>query len=372
MIEKIIQRLSGRKLSNKRKSRPFSAWQIELTTRCPLQCKMCIRMEEKGWQYQDMNFDDFKKIVPYLNQVENVVLEGWGESLLSEHLEDCVRLVKGEGAQVGFVTSAKGLTKNRVSDLIDAGLDFVGFSIAGTEPETHAAIRVNSRLSEILDAVRFFGEEKVRRKTTRPAMHLIYLMVKENIREVPSVPLFAKNLGIDEVILINICHTINKWQEQQRIFLWEKDENEFEKTVKQAEANARKLRVRLKRPGLSAGNPPVCSENPLKNLYISAGGDVSPCVYLYPSLDSPFRRIFCGKEHWIEKVSFGNIFRRPFHEIWNGSEYEAFRKRFSDREKGFRELYFSLFNNPKLKKPEDSKLPEPPDPCKTCHKILGV
>ena len=87
-----------------------------------------------------------------------------------------------------------------------------------------------------------------------------------------------------------------------------------------------KLKIRLKKPSLSAIDVPVCEENPLRNLYISADGEVSPCVYLYPPLPSPFKRIFCGKEYWMEKVSFGNIFRDPFSAIWNREQLRAIQK----------------------------------------------
>ena len=202
MIEKIFEKFLRRK-----KKKPFSAWQIELTTRCPLRCRMCIRTESADWQYQDMALEDFKKLLPYLKDVETVVLEGWGESLLYKDLSQCIRLVKKEGPQVGFVTSGMGLTENRVAELIEAGLDFVGFSISGTTAETHDAIRVNSHLLDIFRVIHLFHEEKKRQGLLRPKMHLVFLMVKENIFEVPSVPLFAQEAGIEEVVLTNICHT---------------------------------------------------------------------------------------------------------------------------------------------------------------------
>ena len=238
MIEKIFGKFLRRRIR-----KPFSAWQIELTTRCPLQCKMCIRRESADWQYQDMALEDFKKLLPYLTEVESVVLEGWGESLLHKDLSECIRLAKKEGPQVGFVTSGKGLTKDRVSELIQAGLDFVGFSIAGTTPETHDAIRVNSHLPEVLNAIRLFHEEKKRQGLLRPKLHLVFLMVKDNIEEVPSVPSFAKEAGIEEVVLTNICHCINVWQEENRVFVWESGENKYENILKRAEANARDLKI---------------------------------------------------------------------------------------------------------------------------------
>jgi MoaA/NifB/PqqE/SkfB family radical SAM enzyme len=367
MIEKVFKKLLWG-----RRGKPFSAWQIELTTRCPLQCKMCIRAEIKTWQSQDMPFEDFKKILPYLRDVENVVLEGWGESLLYKDLSDCIRLIKEKGPQVGFVTSGKGLTESRVSELIGAGLDFLGFSIAGITPETHDAIRVNSHLPEIFNAIRFFTEEKRRQGIARPKMHLVFLMLQDNIFEVPAIPSLAKEMEIEEVVLTNICHSVNDWQEKQRVFFWGNGENEYEKVLKQAEVNARKLNIRLKKPSLSAIDVPVCEENPLRNLYISVDGEVSPCVYLYPPLASPFKRIFCSKEYWVERVSFGNIFREPFSTIWDSESYVHFRDCFMQRKRKFRELYLSLWDSAKMRNFQCTALPGPPEPCKTCHKIIGI
>jgi MoaA/NifB/PqqE/SkfB family radical SAM enzyme len=358
--------------SKRGEKRPFSAWQIELTTRCPLACKMCIRRDNDAWQNQDMPFDSFKTLLPYLKDVETVILEGWGESLLYPHLTDCIRLIKKEGARVGFVTSGKGLTQGRVSELVEAGLDFVGFSIAGATPDTHAAIRVNSQLSEIFDGVRLFSEERARQRTPGPKVHLVFLMLKENIGEVLEVPVIAREMGIEEVFLTNICHAISTWQEEQKIFVWDVKENPYEKIVKKAEDRARRLNIKLKRPSLLAADVPVCEENPLGNLYISAQGQVSPCVYLHPPLPSPFKRVFCGREHWVEKVTFGNTSQVSFPTIWNCAPYVDFRSRFVQRHKKSRELFLSLLNGGKSGAPPQETLPEPPDPCKSCHKILGL
>ncbi|NWF93057.1 MAG: SPASM domain-containing protein [Syntrophaceae bacterium] len=365
MIESIFKRLI-------KKEKPFSTWQIELTTRCALRCKMCVRTESKEWQYQDMRLEDFEKILPYLRDVENVILEGWGESLLYKDLPECIRLVKKEGPCVGFVTSGKGLTEERVSQLIDAGLDFVGFSIAGTRPESHARIRVNSHLSEILNAIQFFTEEKRRRGITWPKMHLVFLMLKDNIHEVPDVPVFAKEAGIEEVFLTHIIHITSPSQDDQKAFSYGEGGNDFNRFLREAEANARRSKVKIKRPGLSPVDVPVCEENPLRNLYISSSGEVSPCVYLYPPLPSPFKRIFCGGEYWQERVSFGNIFKTSLSRIWLGEDYLRFRDLFAERQKRFRELYFSLWDSPKARSSEARLLPEPPQPCRTCHKILGL
>jgi len=179
-------------------------------------------------------------------------------------------------------------------------------------------------------------------------------------------------MGIKEVFLTNICHAINAWQEEQKIFTWDREGNKYEKTIEEVEVQAKKLGIKVKRPSLVAAEVPVCEENPLRNLYISAEGEVSPCVYLHPPLPSPFKRIFCGREYWIEKLSFGNAFQVPFSTIWDQASYMEFRSRFVERDKKSRELFLSLLDGPKLGGPQEKVLPEPPDPCKSCHKILGL
>ena len=142
--------------------------------------------------------------------------------------------------------------------------------------------------------------------------------------------------------------------------------------MKQAEARARELNIKLKRPFLSATDVPVCEEDPLRNLYISADGEVSPCVFLYPPLPSPFKRIFCGREYWVEKVTFGNVFVESFSRIWNSQDCKNFRNCFVKRKEKLGELYFSPWDSSEIRDSRSTFLPEPPEPCKTCHKMLGV
>ncbi len=352
--------------------RTFSAWQIELTTRCPLRCRMCTRESDAPWQNRDMAFEEFERILPWLSDVETVVLEGWGESLLHRDLCRCIRRVREKGCRVGFVTSGFGLTRDRVEEILRAGVDFVGFSVSGSCPETHDAIRVNSHLPDLLAAIGLFHEEKRRLGLATPRMHIIYLMVRDNIREVPEIPRLAREAGIEEVVLTNLTHTINRWQESQAVFLREESATEYEALIQQAAAQAQRLGVRLKRPSLAAVGVPVCEENPLANLYVSAEGEVAPCVYLHPPLPSPFQRIFGGREHRIEKVSFGNLFREPFPAIWEQEGYNRFRNRFLEREKGYRDLYLSLLDGATAQGARPFVLPEPPEACRTCHKMLGI
>ncbi len=355
------------------RKKPFSAWQIELTTRCLLRCRMCVKEAGSDWARRDMDFEDFKKITPYLRRVERVVLEGWGESLLYPRLMDCIRLVTKEGAKAGFVTSGTGLDEARSEALLESGLDFIGFSLSGATAGTHEAIRAGSGFESLVASIHMFQAVRKRKRAPGPSMHIVYLMLRENIEEVPALVGLAKELGIKKVALVNAILISNREQDEGRVFAEGRAVPRYADILKEAAAVAARTGIELVMAPLSSGEVGVCGEDPLRNLYISVQGEVSPCVYLFPPVNAPFRRIHFGKESCTDKVSFGNIFRQPFPEIWNNRAYSDFRKCFQERErimKTVRQDFFGLA--PEGSSEYSEQMPEPPGPCRTCHKLSGL
>lgn len=347
----------------------FNTWQVELTTRCPLSCAMCIKDTYRNWHRMDMSMDNFLKILPYLRYVKNVVLEGWGESLMHPNIVDIVKLVKKQGCEVGFVTSGYGLDEIKVVKLTEAGIDFIGFSFSGGTSDTHNSIRVNSDFESLLQTVQLLTKKNPK----KPKIHIVYLILKRNLHEMPAIVKIAKELNVKEVVFINITHITNKRQYEEKAFFYndtmEPQKKLIDQIVKETNRAAKKYNVKIYLPNFYASEVAVCSENPLENLYISVDGEVSPCVYLYPPLEDGFIRIFSGMEYTTDKLTFGNIFFEDIGTIWNRMPYVEFRKRFMERKKKLTELYTHLFEQ---RRPVEIVFPEPPESCKTCHKILGL
>lgn len=366
MAQEFWKRIWGKKAKKN-----YLAWQIELTSRCPLQCRMCNRITYRDFPRQDMAFSDFQKLLPYLKEVETVILEGWGESLLYKNLPECIRLVKKEGPRVGFVTSGKGLNEVYLKELLSSGVDFLGFSLAGTKAQTHEAIRVNSSFAELMANILLLQEMKKNRQILTPHLHIVYLMVRDNIQQVPDLVSLAQELSISEIILINLIHVTNSWQEEQKVF-GPTAQAEYQKLIAEAQARAVPKKIKIHCPSLSFQEVGLCAENPLRNLYISMNGEVSPCVYLNPPLPSPFKRIFKGQEFLIPRVYFGNIFNEPIARIWSNKEYQDFRSSWAHRQKASLQAASFLWNLDYYKNLAYPPLPPPPVPCQTCYKTLGV
>jgi MoaA/NifB/PqqE/SkfB family radical SAM enzyme len=314
-----------------------------------------------------MSVNDFEKIVPYLHDVKSVVLEGWGESLLHKNLVDFIRLAKTAGPEVGFVTSGMGLTSDYAHRIVDAGVDFMGFSLSGATAKTHNAIRVNSDFDALIASMKNIRQLSLNNRLRKPKLHIVFLMLRENVHEIPTLLDLTHKIGINKIVLLNIIQVTSWLQDSHKIFTCE-ERSLYKDILKEATNKARRLKIGLSLPAVSPQNVAVCSENPLDNIYISVDGEVSPCVFLNPPVTSPITRIFCGTEHPTSRVSFGNIFTETLEKIWVSKEYEEFRGAFISRQKRWGESYASLLE---MRRPADSPVPDPPAPCRTCHKMLG-
>ena len=234
--------------------------------------------------------------------------------------------------------------------------------------EIHNAIRVNSDFNALVTSIKTVKRLSVENPLQKPRIHIVYLMLKDNVHEIPMLLDLAHEIGIGEIVLLNIIQVTSRAQDRQKAFTCEEG-SLYKNIMKEAEDKARKLKISLSMPAVFPQDVAVCSENPLDNLYISVDGEVSPCVYLYPPVSSPFTRIYCDTEHPTPHVSFGNIFNEPFESIWNRKEYQEFRDAFIFRQKRWEEAYVSLLEMRRL---ENTPIPQPPPQCRTCHKMLEL
>jgi MoaA/NifB/PqqE/SkfB family radical SAM enzyme len=255
--------------------------------------------------------------------------------------------------------------------LIDVGTDFIGFFFAGATPGTHNVIRANSNLPGLLRSVQAFQEFKASRKISYRKVHMVFLVLRDNLAELTLLVERAKEIGIDEIAVVNLIQVSNAWQEAQRVFTCR--ETEEHAVLREASSKAREFKIRLRMASFHPHEVGVCAENPLRNLYISADGNVSPCVYLFPPTPSPFTRIYCGRLHAASKVSFGNVFEEYFENIWNRDTYREFRLSFESRRKDFEAKHPGLATDPEpIYGDQGMRLTPPPESCRTCHKMLGV
>jgi MoaA/NifB/PqqE/SkfB family radical SAM enzyme len=294
-------------------------------------------------------------LTSHLGRVDNVILQGWGEPLLYPHLPRALELVASKGARAGFVSSGYGLDDALARDVVRAGTEFISFSVGGAGEETHKLLRPGSSLEWVADGVARIGRATAGLSRSEPELELTCLLQRQNIRELPQVVDLAEKIGANTVVAINPTYVGNREQDAQRCFVCggEPDEEHVE-LLREADGKARERGVRLRLPALRGEWALVCEEDPLRCLFIASDGEVGPCVNMLPP-KARFSHLFCGKEVQGRRQGFGNLAHADLLRIWNGPAYREFRRRLSER---------------RLIQPEEC--PDPPSPCRTCHKTLGL
>jgi MoaA/NifB/PqqE/SkfB family radical SAM enzyme len=349
-------------------ARPFEAFQLEVTTRCNLKCVMCpVTVFADHWPARDMSWETFERVAAAFERVEWVHLQGWGEPLLHRRLFDMIARAKGAGCKVGFTTNGTRLTAQTGARLLELGLDLMAVSIAGASPATHAAIRVGSDLAKLAENLRRFLRLRAQSGSTRPKVEVFFLMTRTNLAELPRAVELAADLGADELVATNLDYVITSGLDELRAYSDSPPARACEEALAQAHAAARRTGIAFRPYRLQYREMAVCDLNPLKLLYVSADGLVSPCVYTSLAGRSDIPRVFEGRPLDTPAVSFGNVNERPLMEIWESPAYREFRGLFARRLAG---AGLAMLGAAAGTAP-DEEFPAP-EACRTCPKLYGV
>ena len=349
-------------------ARPFEAFQIEVTSRCNLKCVMCpVTVLADHWPARDMSWETFGRIAAAFERAKWVHLQGWGEPLLHRRVFDMIARAKSAGCRVGFTTNGTRLTRANGARLLDLGLDLVAVSIAGASAATHETIRVGSDFARLVENLRRFLQLRREKGSTRPKVEVFYLMTSVNFAELPRAVELAADLGADELVATNLDYVITPRLDELRTYSSSPPAPAYADALKEAHRVARRTGIAFRPHRLQFTEMAVCDLNPLRILFVSADGEVSPCVYTSPLGRSEISRVFEGQPVEVPMVSFGNVNDRSLMEIWEGAAYREFRKRFSRRVAGASAMMLGAAGaaHPVNESPA-------PDACRTCPKLYGV
>jgi hypothetical protein len=124
----------------------------------------------------------------------------------------------------------------------------------------------------------------------------------------------------------------------------------------------------------------VCDANPLMNVFVTAAGDLSPCVYLGLPVAGTFSRQFFQKSYPVHNYFYDNVEAQDFSEIRQQPAYQEFTTVFRNRVAANSSLLDDLVptpenlihqgNSDKSQLISDPRFPWPPA-CRGCYKTLG-
>jgi MoaA/NifB/PqqE/SkfB family radical SAM enzyme len=301
---------------------------LEVTNRCNLRCRGCIR-HRGGWEAErDLSLDEAIGIADQLPEMERAVLHGIGEPLLNRDLPAMIRHLKGGPVTVLFNSNGLLLDEKRQYELIDSGLDELRISLDAASPQGYKALRNSHQFDRVVENLRLMVSRLKSQSLNRPKLSLWFLGSRENIDELPQFVLLAADIGISEVYLQRLVYFLDHegyGLAHPECSLFNQD-GKSKDLMHHSYEIAQQLGIRLCASGLTnplqsmqkRDNGPAPWKDclrPWEVTYITAQGNVLPCC-IAPFSTSDYAGIILG-----------NVFENSLEKVWFGPRYQSFRKR---------------------------------------------
>ena len=136
---------------------------IEITSRCNLQCRYCYYFDNPVVEYQDLSTDEWLQFFDELGQcaVMDVTLQG-GEPFIRRDLPQLIEGICRNRMRFSILSNGTLIDDSIADFLADSGrCDFVQVSVDGSCPQTHDACRGEGSFADAMRGIRTLKRHKV-------------------------------------------------------------------------------------------------------------------------------------------------------------------------------------------------------------------
>jgi len=278
-----------------------------------------------------MNLETFRNLIPDFKHTGLIFLQGWGEPLMNPEFFEMARLAKEAGCEVGTTTNGTLVDEGAVAKMIDSGIDIIAFSVAGASINNDV-LRKGTSFKDILNRIDLINGYKEKLKKAKPKVNIAYLLLRGFEQELPGILHQFKDKGINEIVITTLDFIASEDMLELSVNQATKEElgillDLLDNIVKSGRQKG--LSIYYQVPN-SVRNAIWCSENVNRAMFISASGDVSPCVFTNLPVESATRYT----NHYRREAGnlvFGNINDRSLTTIWRTKEYRRFRNSFFNK-----------------------------------------
>ena len=182
-----------------------SVYYIGLCAVCNIRCPYCPRQNfpdevDNGL----MSFEEFKKIIEYLNYAEIVFLFGIGEPFLHPQFFDFVREAKKTGIRTSTNTHGMSLNAENREKIIETGLDEISISFDGADEKVFNFLRAGADFKTVVGNIAALQSLKKERGSQAPELQFATVISRHNVRQMPDLVQLARKLGIKKIVFTNL------------------------------------------------------------------------------------------------------------------------------------------------------------------------
>jgi len=298
---------------------------IEITTRCNLNCAMCVR---HVWRDApgEMDWETFDLIIAQLREfphLTRLTFGGYGEPLVHPRFVDMVQRASDLGVGITLTTNGLLLNEEVAQALLNTRVDTVVVSLDTVHIQAYEGVRVEGGVERVLENVHALKTLAQRREYPLPRIGLEFVAMKSNLDMLDRLPKIAAELEASFVLITNLLpHTLELTDE----VLYDRDEPLPLPVGWPVSSGGWMLWGIVKTPRMKWGAWQRCRFVEGRALVIGWDGGVSPC---YPLMHSYPYYIY-GRRKEVSRYVLGNVHQRSLAEIWAGEEYVHFRAKVRD------------------------------------------
>lgn len=330
---------------------------LRLIYACNLRCKMCGQWGDTG-TYFDYSTPKLKRKLE-LKMIESVVdelrprglkyvdMEG-GETFLHPQIIDILAMLKSRGLLVKPVTNGT-LLKERADDLVKIGVDAIHVSVDGDKDAHNHVRQAEWAYDRTMEGLAAVAEARRRAGRRTPLLAVSFTMTRHNTAE--SLRRLCDDLNGKGLIDVLAIKASPIWMPQRKgeayarlvekhlgatgLTSWQgfvEDYADFEEGA--AEVARTVAELKQKSFDFFVSSVPSVPTAELPRFYAdyqwTAGRTHCPIPWVEPTIDADGNVYPCNLFP-DEAMSMGNVYDRPFLDIWNGERYRAFRKLLVDQ-----------------------------------------
>jgi MoaA/NifB/PqqE/SkfB family radical SAM enzyme len=270
--------------------------------------------EHTYWQEpnRDMSFEEFKSIIDQFPKLKWIGLTGIGESFVNKDFMKMLRYVKEKNIFVELYDTFYFIDEETAKELIEMGIDKIFISLDAATKETYEKIRIGSNFERVINNLKNFFQFKKEKKIYFPQIAFHYIVNKLNLQEIPQYIEQVYSLTQGEKTSIQFSRMLHEFKEAKGLFVEIPEE-----IIQKTDQKAKELGIKVVwSADVPQSKPPItkCAEWTMPFIFVT--GHVIPCCAGNEA----------GHRQFQKETAMGNIFEKPFKEIWKGEKYKNLRR----------------------------------------------
>jgi MoaA/NifB/PqqE/SkfB family radical SAM enzyme len=174
---------------------------IATTSKCNIRCEFCINQfdatpDNRFHMPRDMKDRVFAEVFPY---VRKIALSVAGEPLFDPDFIQTVRLAKRYGIEIEMTSNGLLLGRTGYTEAILECVHRINFSIDGGVKETFERLRPGASWDRVMTNVSRLMQMRRDSGSPFPEVNIRYILMKENIEELPLMVDIAADLGVNSL-----------------------------------------------------------------------------------------------------------------------------------------------------------------------------